>query len=245
MPVRVLQRHAGLAHPAQPAQRHHPRPGPVIPGQPGLQFGEQLLPPGQEHRPRRQPQRPARRRAGRPLLSLSQLGLDPGAQPLDQALQITGLRRSHLAAHLSPEPEHERRPGRILQIRQVHVGNARAQQRYSRNAALSGPAELQMRDRQALRIVLRRLEPVPVPHDQHIQVTRGDILQAAVPHGVAVGQITVERLMPRQPQPIQHRLPFRLQVDDRGGHVDPGHHHPRTRSRCCSRVLCPDPLTAR
>ena len=57
VPVRVLHRHAGLARTAQPAQRHHPRPGIAAAGQPGIQLGQQLLPPGQEHRPRRQPHR--------------------------------------------------------------------------------------------------------------------------------------------------------------------------------------------
>ena len=167
MPVRVLHRHAGLARAAQPAQRHHPRPGAVIPGQPGIQLRQQLLPPGQEHRPRRQPQRPARRHRPAcrciPLSQLVQLALDPGAQPLDQALQIAELRRAHLAGHLIPERRHQRQPLRILQIRQAHIGNAGAQQRHPRNAALPGPPELQMRDRQALRIVLGGLKPVPVP----------------------------------------------------------------------------------
>jgi hypothetical protein len=37
--VGVLQGQAGLARAAQPAQRHRPQPGTVIPGQPGLQLG--------------------------------------------------------------------------------------------------------------------------------------------------------------------------------------------------------------
>ncbi len=44
VPVRVLQRHAGLAHPAQAAQHHHPRPLRVGPGEPVTQVGEQRLP---------------------------------------------------------------------------------------------------------------------------------------------------------------------------------------------------------
>jgi hypothetical protein len=132
--VGVFQRHAALARPAQPGQRHHPRPGAVLPGQPDIQLGQQLLPPGQEHRPRCQPQRPARRhltsRQRIPLIALGQLvqlALDPGAQPLDQALQVAELCRAHLAGHLIPEREHQRRPRRIQQIRQPQIGTARAQ----------------------------------------------------------------------------------------------------------------------
>ena len=245
LPVRVLHRHAGLARAAQPAQRHQPRPGIVTSGQPGLQLGQQRLPPGQEHRPRRQPQHPARRhRAGLPVILLRllvQLVLDPGAQTLDQALQVAELRWAHCSGHLITEPEHQRRPGRILQIRQAHVGDTGAQQRHPRDAALPGPPELQLRDGQTLRVVLRGLEPVPVPRNQHVQVTGGDIVQAAVPHGVAVGQVAVDRLMPGQPQPVQHRPPFLGQVGDRGRYIDLGHHHPQTRSRSHSRACAQTP----
>ena len=39
VPVGILERHAGLARPAQTAQRHHPRPSLLIPGQPGIELG--------------------------------------------------------------------------------------------------------------------------------------------------------------------------------------------------------------
>jgi hypothetical protein len=48
--------------------------------------------------------------------------------------------------------------------------------------------------------------------DQDIQVTRGEVVQTAVPHGVATGQVAVDGLTARRPEPAQHRLPFRLQV---------------------------------
>ncbi len=118
---------------------------------------------------------------------LVQLALDPPAQPLDQAFVIAELRRAHLAGDLIPERQHERCLGRIGDIGQADVGDARAQQRDPRDAALASPPELQMSDRQPPGIVLGRHEPIPVPHDQHIQVTRADIVQAAIPHGVAVG----------------------------------------------------------
>lgn len=35
-------------------------------------------------------------------------------------------------------------------------------------------------------------------------------------------QVAVDRLMPRQPQPVQHRPPFLGQVGDRGRHIHPG-----------------------
>jgi hypothetical protein len=38
--VGVLQRHAGLARAAQPAQDHHSRPGIAVPAQPGIQRGQ-------------------------------------------------------------------------------------------------------------------------------------------------------------------------------------------------------------
>ena len=139
--------------------------------------------------------------------------------------------RRGTAGNLIAERQHQRRPRQILQIRQAHIGNARAQQRYPRNAALTGPLELKMSDRQALRIVLWGLEPVSVPQDQHVQVTRGDIIQAAVPHGVTVGQVTIDRLMPRQPQPVQHRPPFPLQIGDRGRHIDLSQLPPLSRPR--------------
>ena len=85
-----------------------------------------------------------------------------------------------------------------------------------------------MRDRQAAGIAVGRLESIPMPQDQHIQVTPADVLQAAVPHGVTVRQVTVDRLVPRQPQPFHNGLPFGLQVGDRGRHIDLGHHTPRT-----------------
>ena len=130
LPMRVLQRHAGLPRAARAAQRHHPRPGAAVPGQQGIQLGQQLLSSGQEHRPRRQPQHPAHRyRTGWLLIQpgqLVQLALDSSAQPLDQALQISELRRTHLAGHLIAERAHQRGSGRILQIRQAHVGNVHA-----------------------------------------------------------------------------------------------------------------------
>ena len=153
--------------------------------------------------------------------------LDPGAQPLYQPLQIAELRRAHLASHLIPECKHQRRPRRILQIRQAHIGNAGAQQCHPRDAARTGPPELEVRDRQPARIAGGRLGPVPVPQDQHVQVTVGDIGQAAFPHGVAVGQVAVDRLVPSQPQPVQHRPPFLGQVGDRGRHIDLGQLHPQ------------------
>ena len=42
-----------------------------------------------------------------------------------------------------------------------------------------------------------RLEPVPVPHDQDTHVTGVHIGQAAIPHRVAVGPVTVHDLMLR------------------------------------------------
>ena len=58
MPVRVLHRHAGLARPAKPAQRHQPRPRPSLrAGQPGVQLREQPLPARQEDRPWGEPHR--------------------------------------------------------------------------------------------------------------------------------------------------------------------------------------------
>ena len=229
--VRVLQRHAGLARarparttPPPAARRHHRRPAghPAPPAAPPAR-------PGTRGRGASRSARPAGHRTapGRSRCQLVQLGLDPGAQPLDQALQVAELRRPHLAGDLLPERQHQRQPlAGPARSDRLHIGNAGAQQRDPRDAALTGPPELQMRDRQALRVVIRRLEPVPVPQDQHIQVTRVHIVQAAVPHGVTVGQVTVDRLMPRRPQPVQHRLPFPLQVGDRGRHIDPGHHPP-------------------
>jgi len=131
---------------------------PAGPGRVLITSRNQIWPPGQEHRARRQPQHPARRPlTGRPRIrpvQLVQRALDPGAQPLDQPLQIAELRRTHLAGHLSPERQHQRRPGRILQIRQPHIGNARTQQRHPRDAALTRPPELKMSDRKPLRIAV-------------------------------------------------------------------------------------------
>jgi len=106
--VGVLHRHAGLARAAQPAQGHHPRAGAFTSGQAGTQLGQQFLPPGQERRPRRQPQHRARRPAigpvsRRPVAQLVQLGLDPGAQPQDQPHLVAELGRADLAGNLLPE----------------------------------------------------------------------------------------------------------------------------------------------
>ena len=208
-------------------QRHHPRPLILTAGQPAIQRRQQLLPPGQQRQPRRQPQHqaPARAPSGRwPRLASS--AADPGAQPLDQAPQVAELGRADLAGDLGPERPHQRRPLRVLHIGQAHVGDAGPHQRDPRNTGLTRPAELQLGDRQALRVVLRRLEPIPVPQDQHIQVTGVHIIQAALPHRVAVGPVTVHHLMLRRHQPV-HDLPaFLLQVGDRGRHIDPGHHPP-------------------
>ena len=98
-----------------------------------------------------------------PAYQLGQRALDPGTQPLDQPLQVAELRRAHLAGHLIAEPEHQRRPRRILQIRGAHIGNAGPQQRHPRDAALTRPPELQLRDRQALRIIIRGWNPYRCP----------------------------------------------------------------------------------
>jgi hypothetical protein len=62
-----------------------------------------------------------------------------------------------------------------------------------------------MCDRQATGILVIGLEPVPVTRDQHVQITHGDIIQAALPDGVTVGKVAVDRLMSCRPQPVQHR----------------------------------------
>lgn len=77
----------------------------------------------------------------------------------------------------------------------------------SRIPGLAGPAELHLGDRQPFRIVILGLEPVPVPENQHIQVTGIHIIQAAFSNGFTVGQVTVYRLMPRLVQPVIDRLP--------------------------------------
>ena len=227
--MRVLHCHAGLARTSQPVQHCHSRPRAA--SQPGVQLRQQRLPPGQEHRPRRHPQRQPRFPGGLLLLLLIQLGQltwHAGAQPLHQALQVTELRRPHRSGHLLAEPGHQRRPRRIQQIRQPHIRDTGAQQRHPRDPGFPGPPELQLRNRQPLRIILRRDEPVPVPRDQHIQITGGHIIQAAAPHRVTIRQVTVHCLMPGQPQPVKHRRPLRPQVRDRRRHIHPGHHHPRT-----------------
>ena len=176
VPVGVLHRHARLPCAPQAAQRHDPRPPVIVGRQPGAQRGEQLLPPRQEHRTRRQPQHRARRSATgtpasrQPGVQLVQLGLHSSTQPLDQALLIAELRRADCSGHLLPERGHQRQPLRIGQVGQAHVGDAGAQQRDPRDIRLASAPELQLGDRQALRIVIGGLEPVPVPHDQHIQV---------------------------------------------------------------------------
>ena len=68
------------------------------------------------------------------------------------------------------------------------------------------------------------LEPVPVPDDQHIQITGVHVGQAAVPHRVTVRPVTVHDLMLRRHQPVHHRLAFGSQVGDRGRHINLGHH---------------------
>ena len=55
--VRVRQRHAGFPRPSQAAQGHLPRRGIIATGQPGIQLGEQVLPPGQQRRRVSQPHR--------------------------------------------------------------------------------------------------------------------------------------------------------------------------------------------
>ena len=112
----------------------------------------------------------------RPIIQLGQLGLDPGAQRLEQTLQIAELGRPDRAGNLSPERQHQSHPRRIGHIGEPHVKDAGAQQGDARFAGLASAPELQMGNRQALRIVLCGLEPVPVPHDQHIQVTVVHIL---------------------------------------------------------------------
>ena len=65
-----------------------------------------------------------------------------------------------------------------------------------------------------------------MPQDEHIQVTRVHIVQAAVPHRLTVRPVTVHRLMVRLHQPVHDRLPLLLQIGDRGRHINPGHHPP-------------------
>jgi uncharacterized protein DUF2637 len=227
----VLQRHAGLARATQPMQRHHPWPLILAARQPGIQCRQQFLPARQERRPRCQPQHRARRPAtggpagGRPV-QLGQLGLHSGAQPLDQTLPVAELRRADLAGDLLPERRHQRQLLRIGQVGKAHVRDAGAQQRDSRDTRLAGPPELQVGDRQALRIVRCGPEPVPVPQDQHIQVAGVHIVQATVAHRVAIGLVTMDRLVPCRDKPVHDDPPFPLQVGDRGRHIDLGHHHP-------------------
>ena len=148
---------ATLVLPAPPSPYSTATRGPPpSAGQPGVQLRQQRLPPGQEHRPRRHPQHQTRLPAGPlllPLIQLGQLTLHAGAQPLHQALQVTELRRPHRSRHLLPERRHQRRPRRILQIRQPHIRHAGAQQRHPRDPGFPGPPELQLRNRQPLRII--------------------------------------------------------------------------------------------
>jgi hypothetical protein len=73
VPVRILHRHRGLPRTAQPMQRHYPRPRPGC--QPGIQVGQQLLPPRQQRRPGRQRHRQLRHGSTRRL----HVGPDRGA----------------------------------------------------------------------------------------------------------------------------------------------------------------------
>ncbi len=73
-----------------------------------------------------------------------------------------------------------------------------------------------MGDRQALRVAIFGPEPIPAPQDQHVQIGGVDVVQAAVPHRVTAGPVTVDWLMPRRHQPVHDRPAFPFQVGDRG-----------------------------
>ena len=223
VPVGRRQRHRGLPRARQPVQGHDPRPRTLAPGQPAVQLGEQVFPAGQQRRWQGQPQRPGRARRSRGLLR--QFGLDPGAQPLNQAHVVAELPGPHIPGDLIPERHDPRQLLGVCQVAEAGIRDAGAQQRDPRNAGLAGPPVFQMGDRQALRVALRRLEAIPMPNDQHVQVTRGHITQAAGLHRGTIRPVTVHRLMPGRNQPVHDGPAFPLQIGDRGGHINPGHHH--------------------
>ena len=60
--------------------------------------------------------------------------------------------------------------------------------------------------------------------------------------GVAAGQVTIDRLMPRRPQPVHHRPPLPLQVSDGGRHINLGPSPTPARSADTSTpACCPEP----
>ena len=211
-PARTAPPSAAPDHRPRPAGRPVRRAGP--PGRPATAAAAPAAAPGP---------RPARTTAD----SLGQLGLDPGAQPLDQALHIAELRRADLAGNLSPERDHQRRLSRDPLYRTALTSGMLVRSSATRGIPrLAGPAELQMGDRQALWVAIGGLESIPVPQDQHIQVTCVDVIKAAVPHRFTVGPVTVDGLMPRRHQPAHDGPAFPLQVGDRGRHINLGHHPP-------------------
>ena len=94
--------------------------------------------------------------------------LSPGINPFRS---LNSAARTPRAAS-SRNPSANARPGLILQIRHAHRGDAGAQQRHPRDAALPRPQELQLSNRQAPGLACGGRNPYRCPKSAHTGHTR-------------------------------------------------------------------------
>ena len=141
--------------PPPAARRRHPRPAghPAPPAAPPARPGTPAAAPAAAPGPP-PPDRPGPLAPG--FASLASSAWTPVLSPWISPCRSLNSAGRTCPGHLVPERGHQRQPLRIGQVGQAHVGDAGAQQRDPRDAALTRPPELQLRDRQALRIVRPR-----------------------------------------------------------------------------------------